>query len=164
VPPLLNALQSWLESTRLSYFMIHSDFAWPICESLHFLGLSLVIGTVGLFDLRMLGLARGLSLRAMHRLIGWGVLGFLINVITGAMFFAAIPYQYIYNGAFQAKMVCILLLGMNVLIFYLTVHRKVEALGPEDAAPLGAKMIAGTSLLLWIAVICFGRAEAFFKP
>jgi hypothetical protein len=164
VPPLLNALQSWLESTRLSYFMIHSDFAWPICESLHFLGLSLVIGTVGLFDLRMLGVARGLSLRAMHRLIGWGVLGFLINVITGAMFFAAIPYQYIYNGAFQAKMVCILLLGMNVLIFYLTVHGKVEAMGPEDAAPLGAKMIAGTSLFLWIAVICFGRAEAFFKP
>ena len=67
---LLNALQSWLEHTRLSYFMIHSDFAWPICECLRFLGLSLVIGTVGLFDLRVLGLAKGLSLRAMHRLIG----------------------------------------------------------------------------------------------
>jgi hypothetical protein len=160
----LNAVQSWLENTQLSYFMIHSDFAWPICESLHFLGLSLVIGTVGLFDLRMLGLAKGLSPRAMHRLIGWGVLGFLINVITGAMFFVGIPYQYIYNGAFQAKMVCILLLGINVLIFYLTVHRKVEVLGPEDAAPLGAKVVAGTSLVLWIAVICFGRAEAFFKP
>ena len=164
MPSLLNALQSWLEHTRLAYFMIHSDFAWPISECLHFLGLSLVIGTVGLFDLRVLGLAKGLSLRAMHRLIGWGVLGFLINVVTGAMFFAAIPYQYIYNGAFQAKMVCLLLLGINVLIFYLTVHRKVEVLGPEDAAPLGAKVIAGTSLFLWIAVICFGRAEAFFKP
>ena len=56
----LNALQSWLESTRLSYFMIHSDFAWPICECLHFLGLTLLIGTVGLFDLRVLGLGRGL--------------------------------------------------------------------------------------------------------
>ena len=160
----LNALQSSLESTRLSYFMIHSDFAWPICECLHFLGLTLLIGTVGLFDLRLLGLAKGLSPRAMHRLIGWGVFGFLINVTTGAMFFVAIPYQYIYNGAFQAKMVCILLLGINVLIFYLTVHRKVEVLGPEDAAPLGAKMIAATSLFLWIAVICFGRAEAFYKP
>src|SRR4029077_17049827 len=72
VQPLLNGLQAWLESTRLSYFMIHSDFAWPICESLHFLGLSLLIGTVGLFDLRILGLAKGLSLRAMHRLVGWG--------------------------------------------------------------------------------------------
>ena len=162
--PLLNGLQAWLESTRLSYFMIHSDFAWPICECLHFLGLTLLIGTVGLFDLRMLGLAKGLSLRAMHRLTGWGVLGFLINVITGSMFFTAIPYQYIYNGAFQAKMVCLLLLGINVLIFYLTMRQKVEVLGPEDAAPFGAKVIAATSLCLWIAVICFGRAEAFFKP
>lgn len=164
MPSLLNALQAWLETTRLSYFMVHSDFAWPISECLHFLGLTLVIGTVGLFDLRVLGLAKGLSPRAMHRLIGWGVLGFSINVITGAMFFAGIPYQYIYNGAFQAKMACLLLLGINVLIFYLTVHRKVELLGPDDAAPLGAKVIAGTSLFLWIAVICFGRAEAFFKP
>src|SRR6185503_3155891 len=86
VQPLLNGLQAWLESTRLSYFMIHSDFAWPTCECLHFLGLTLLIGTVGLFDLRMLGLAKGLSLKAMHRLIGWGVLGFVINMITGSMF------------------------------------------------------------------------------
>ena len=160
----LNALQTSLESSRLSYFMIHSDFAWPICECLHFLGLTLLIGTVGLFDLRLLGLAKGLSPRAMHRLIGWGVLGFLINVTTGTMFFVAIPYQYIYNGAFQAKMICLLLLGVNVLAFYLTARHKVDALGPGAVAPVGAKVIAFVSLFLWIAVICFGRMEAFYKP
>ena len=160
----MQSLQFWLENTRLSHFMVRSSFAWPICESLHFLGLSLLIGTVGLFDLRLLGMWKDLSPRAMHRLVGWGILGFVINAITGTMFFVGIPYQYIYNGAFQLKLIGMLILGINMLMFYLTVHRKVEALGPGDAAPLGAKVIAFTSLFLWISVICLGRMEAFYKP
>ena len=160
----MNSLQTWLMGTKLSYFMIHSDFAWPICESLHFLGLTLLIGTVGLFDLRMLGLWKGLSPGAMHQLVRWGILGFAINAVTGTMFFVGIPYQYMYNGAFQLKMACLVLLGINVLMFYLTAYRKVEALGPGDVPPPGAKLVAGISLFLWTAVICFGRMEAFFKP
>ena len=162
--PFLNSAQLWLQGTRLSSFMIHSDYAWPICECLHFLGLTLLLGTVGLFDLRLLGMGKGLSPGALHRLVGWGVLGFVVNAVPGAMFLAAIPYQYIYNGAFQAKMACLLLLGINVLIFFLTTRRKIAALAPDDDAPLQARIIAGMSLLLWVAVICFGRSEAFFKP
>jgi hypothetical protein len=162
--PLLQSLQSWLEGTRLSYFMVHSSYGWPLAESVHFLGLTLLIGTVGLFDLRLLGLAKGLSPAAMHRLVRLGVFGFALNVVTGTMFFVGIPYQYIYNGAFQAKLLCLLLLGLNLLMFHLTVRGKVEALGPNDPAPIGAKIIAFTSLFLWIAVICFGRMEAFYKP
>ena len=112
----------------------------------------------------MLGMAKELSPRAMHRLVGWGIFGFAINVVTGTMFFVGIPYQYIYNGAFQLKMLCVLLLGLNVLVFYLTLYRKVSVLGPGDVAPLGARIAAGISLFLWIAVICLGRLEAFYKP
>ena len=144
--------------------MVHSDYAWPICECIHFLGLTLLLGTVGLFDLRLLGMGKGLSPAGLHRLVGWGVFGFVLNAITGAMFFAGIPYQYIYNGAFQAKLACLMLLGVNVLIFHLTTYRIVAPLGPDDPAPLQAKVIASISLFLWVAVICFGRAEAFFKP
>jgi hypothetical protein len=144
--------------------MVHSDFAWPICESLHFLGLSLIVGTVGLFDLRLLGMGKGLEPAALHRLVRWGMLGFVLNAVTGAMFFAGIPYQYIYNGAFRAKMLCLLLLGVNVLVFYLIASRDVSTLGPDEAAPMRAKVAAAVSLFLWTAVICFGRAEAFFKP
>lgn len=144
--------------------MVHSDYAWRICECIHFLGLTLLLGTVGLFDLRLLGMGKGLSPGGLHRLIGWGVFGFVLNAVTGVMFFVGIPYQYMYNGAFQAKMVCLILLGVNVFIFYLTTHPKVARLGPEEGAPLQAKIIAAISLFLWVAVICFGRAEAFFKP
>jgi hypothetical protein len=160
----LDLLQHSLEHTRLSYWMVHSDYAWRICECVHFLGLSMLIGTVGLFDLRLLGIGKGLSPPAMHRLVGWGIFGFALNLVTGTMFFVGFPYQYIYNGAFQAKMACLLLLGVNVLAFYRMGYAKVAALGPDDAAPPQVKIFAGISLVLWVAVICFGRAEAFFKP
>ena len=49
------------------YDFMHAAWGWPAVESLHFIGLSLLIGTVGLFDLRMMGLAKGIPMSALHR-------------------------------------------------------------------------------------------------
>ena len=38
------------------YGFMNSPWGWPIAESIHFIGLSMLIGAVDLFDLRMLGL------------------------------------------------------------------------------------------------------------
>jgi hypothetical protein len=141
-----------------------SSIAWPIFACLHFIGLSLVLGTVGLFDLRLLGVAKGLSPSAMHRLIRWGVLGFTINLITGTLFFIGKPYRYVTNPAFGFKVAFLVMLGVNVLVFYTVTYRKVATLGPGDTVPWGAKIAAATSLALWIGVICAGRMVAFFLP
>ena len=61
-------------------------------------------------------------------------------------------------------MVFMLLAGVNVLIFYLSVFRQVEDLGPGENAPVAAKLIAGASLIFWIGVICCGRLLTFFRP
>ena len=50
-------LANWLTSSALGEFM-RGWWQWPIAESLHFMGLSMLIGTVGLFDLRLMGIAR----------------------------------------------------------------------------------------------------------
>ena len=81
----------WLESTPVGAFVNDYTWAWPIAESFHFIGLCLLIGTVGLFDLRLLGIGKQIPLSALHRLIPWGIFGFAINVTTGSMFLAAAP-------------------------------------------------------------------------
>jgi hypothetical protein len=43
----------WLSTTTLSGYM-HGWWEWPIAESLHFIGLCMLIGTVGTFDLRLM--------------------------------------------------------------------------------------------------------------
>jgi hypothetical protein len=90
--------------------------------------------------------------------VRWAVLGFVINLLTGIMFFAGNPFQYINNVAFGWKIAFIMLAGINVLLFYVTgVFRKVEALGAGGEAPTSAKIIAAASLFLWVAVMYMGR-------
>ena len=92
----MSPLEVWLRSTSLAQVM-HSRWAWPAAESLHFFGLSLLLGTVGLFDLRLIGFAKQIPLPALHRLIPWGIFGYFINIMTGICFFTAEPDGQIFS-------------------------------------------------------------------
>jgi len=155
-------LVAWLLSTSLSAAVTGNAWVWPVLETLHFAGLSLLIGTIGLFDLRLLGMAKGLPPALMLRLIPWGMGGFAVNVVTGVLFFVGEPGNYVNNIAFYCKMAFVALAGINVLVFYLTMAKRVEALGPGDDAPFGAKVVAAASLALWIGVMAAGRLLTFY--
>jgi len=154
----------WLESTRISWVMNNIRWAWPICESIHFIGLSLLLGTVGFFDLRLLGFARRVPMAAFHRLIPIGITGFVMNALTGFCFLAGTPDQYLINPAFQAKVVLLAVAGFNVSAFYLTMFRRVRRVGPGEQAPLFARIIGGVSLCSWIGVMTAGRLLTFYRP
>lgn len=162
------SFQMWIVSAFVSVTpivkLMHSAWAWPIAESLHFIGLSLLIGTIGLFDLRLLGVGRSIPIAAMHRLIPWGLLGFGINAVSGLGFLLAEPDQYVYNPSFHYKVLFIAVAGVNALAFYLTSYRKVTAHGASPDAPRAAKIIAVVSLSLWISVIVAGRLLTFYRP
>jgi hypothetical protein len=143
--------------------LMHSIWMWPIAESLHFIGLTLLVGAIVFFDLRMLGIGRRIPIRAMHRLIRWGLVGYGINVITGSMFLMAEPDQYIYNPAFQFKLLFMAVAGLNAGAFYLTSYRRVAA-GDTFEAPASAKVIAAVSVCMWLGVIIAGRLLTFYRP
>ncbi|MSO84060.1 MAG: hypothetical protein EXQ53_12330 [Acidobacteria bacterium] len=144
--------------------MNNISWAWPLCESMHFTGLSLLVGTVGFFDLRLLGFARRAPIAALHRLIPIGVGGFAMNAATGFCFLAGAPDQYFINAAFQIKVAFFLIAGVNVAVFYLTMFRSVREVGPGEQAPLFARLIGGVSLCSWIDVMTAGRLLTFYRP
>ena len=144
--------------------LMHTAWAWPIAESIHFIGLTLLFGSIAAWDLRLLGVAKQVPIAAFHRLIPFAVLGFAINAASGSFFLMAEPDQYVYNPAFQLKMLCVLLGGANVLVFYLTMFRRVNALGPDVPGPIVARLNGAVSLALWMAVIVCGRLIAFYRP
>jgi len=138
------------------------DWAWPICEMIHFIGMALLIGSIGLLDFRILGLGKGLPIARLEALVPLGIAGFVANIVTGTIFVLANPsggpVAYLTNFAFQIKMTLILLAGINAIAFYVAgVSRQLATLGPDDDAPVNAKTIAALSLVLWISVIIFGR-------
>ena len=161
---IVTSFTLWLDNSALSLWVISNPYLWPALESVHFLGLSLLIGTVGLFDLRLLGFARNIEPKTLHRLVPLGVLGYGINAVTGALFFVGDTGQYVYNAAFHFKMLFMLLTGINVAVFYLTIYRRVEGVEAEGHPPTLAKLIGGLSLLLWLGVITCGRLLTFYRP
>lgn len=154
----------WVRGTGLSQFVLEHYWLWPVAESLHFLGLSLLIGTVGLFDLRVLGFAKSLSPAALHRLIPWGIGGYVLNMLTGIYFFFGFPDQYAYNRAFYFKLAFMAVAGANLLLFYGSAFRGVKSLAAEADAASRAKLFAGISLAMWVGVITAGRLITFFRP
>lgn len=155
---LMDSLAGWLAGTALSRAVLASSWAWIAGETLHFIGMALLIGIVGLLDLRMLGMVKGLALRPLLRLLPWAVLGFVINAATGVSFVAAQPSQYLYNIAFWLKMLFIAVAGLNVLFFYVTgLSARVDAVGSDQDVARAAKVVAAVSLFLWVGVIYWGR-------
>src|SRR5690606_24507749 len=76
----------WLESTALANLVFTYGWLWPISEALHFMGLVLLAGSAGLLGLRRLGLGKGIPPAAVHRLVPFGLLGFVAAVLTGVVF------------------------------------------------------------------------------
>jgi hypothetical protein len=157
------AVQFWAEDMGLGSIM-YTAWGWPLVEILHFTGLCFLMASVGMFDLRMMGVVKGISLKALHRMIPFGVAGFVLNVITGTMFVLADTAQYIYNPAWQTKMALIGIAGINMITFYLTISKRVYALGPDDTPPIAARVIAAVSLFSWLGVIMAGRVITAFRP
>ena len=160
----LRHLLNPLYYTPMGAFMRTSRWAWPAFESLHFIGMSLLIGTIGMFDLRLLGFARAVPVRALHRLIPLGITGFVMNITTGFFFICAFPDQYLFNAAFRWKVVFILIAGVNVLFFYTRVFRRLEAESENVPPRLAARLVGGVSLASWVGVMSAGRLITFFRP
>lgn len=155
----------WVRATTLAAFVRDNGvWLWPLCETLHFIGLSLLIGTVGFFDLRVLGAARQIAPVHLHRLIPWGIGGYLLNLTTGTIFFFGYPEQYAYNRAFHFKLAFMSIAALNAALFYTAAFREVRTLGAGDPAPLRAQVITGISLLSWLGVLTCGRLLTFYRP
>ena len=157
--------QMWLVSTfaraTAVSTMMKTAWGWPAAESVHFIGLCLLVGAIFLFDLRLLGIGRRIPIGALHKLIPWGLLGFALTSASGILFVLTEPDQYIYNPAFHLKLLFMGAAGTNAAAFYLTSFRTATA---SDEAPRLAKIIALASLCLWIGVIVAGRLITFYRP
>jgi uncharacterized membrane protein len=143
------------KSANITRFQFTHPYAWPALEALHFIGLCLLFGVVLIGNLRILGFMKTSHFLEIHQLLPLGVIGFVVNSVTGMLFFIGQVGQYIENPSFHLKVVCMLLAGANVL--YLTLFDEVWALGPGDNAPQSAKLVAASQVFLWVGVIYFGR-------
>ena len=160
---MMESIGNWLGTFEVWRLMNAFDWLWPVCEMIHFIGMALLIGSIGILDFRILGFAKGLPIARLEALVPLGIAGFVANFVTGTLFVLGNPppggpAAYMTNLAFQIKLILMLVAGINAIAFYFTgISEKMETLGPAAEAPRNAKIVAASSLVLWIGVIVFGR-------
>src|SRR5436853_5796399 len=81
----------WIRDTWLGATVRQSRWIFATGETLHFIGLSLLVGGILIVDLRLLGFLRRIPIRAALAFLPFVIAGFLINLATGIVFFSADP-------------------------------------------------------------------------
>lgn len=151
----------WLESSWLAESVRQSLWLYPFLEILHILSFAILFGAVVLFDLRLLGFSRRLSVTALARhLFPWVYLSFGGTILTGFWLFAVDATALVANAAFRLKLLLILLAGINAAVYQGSASQSLERLSIR-ASPVRLKAIAVISLVLWTAVIICGRLIAY---
>ena len=138
----------------------------PLWKTLHVAGIVMLMGIVAVIDLRIFGVAKGLPLGPLQRLMPWAAGGFAVSLVSGILLVGANPQQYIgmpLNLAFFAKMSGVVLVGLNDILYFATgLKREVDGVDAGGAASASAKIVAGVSLALWFGVMYLGTTLPFF--
>jgi hypothetical protein len=153
----------WLEQSTVGAAVRQSLWLFPAIETVHLLGMTILVGTVAAFDLRLLGgaLRRTRVSQLARRLLPWAWAGFGLQVVTGALLFCSEAAKMYVNPAFRLKMLLICLAGAQALIFQLAAGRKLAAWDERAAVPVMARIGGLISILLWIGVVAAGRWIGF---
>ena len=157
------AVLQWIEGSSLAGRIRDSLLLFPLLESIHVIGLALVFGTIAIIDLRLLGAAS--TERPFKRIASdimkwtWGA--FALTALTGALMFTTNATVYYHNFYFRTKMLLLVLAGINMLVFELTLGHAVHRWDTAPAAPKAGKAAAVLSIVIWISVIFAGRLIGF---
>lgn len=154
---MVQSIANWMQSTWLNNLVIGYAWTWPTLETLHFVGLCLLIGALLVMDLRLIGFEKAIPISAVHRLVPVALVGFFINAVTGVLFCFGDPHRYFINISFQLKMLLLVLAGLNFLLYWLKVEPEMLRAGPDSAPPPLARAVGVASLLFWFGILSFGR-------
>lgn len=156
-PPYIMDFLNWSGDNALGDFGRNTAWFFSVCETLHFFGLCLLFAALLVMDLRLLGFLRRISVATALKMVPVAIVGFVINLFTGVAFFTTNPLSYAHNYAFLLKMVLIVLAGVNAIFHEYAHRRRFAKVGHTEEVDALTKVIAGSSLLLWTAILLLGR-------
>ena len=156
-----------LEASGLGQAMRQWLWLYPTVETIHLVGIGLLFGSIAVFDLRLLGFSRQISVRALAKhVLPWTAGSFLLIVPSGLLMFTAHATEFIDSEVFVLKMFLIMAAGLNAALFHTITFRTADVWDSEEMRklppPPSARLAGGLSLVIWVAVIACGRLLAYF--
>ena len=157
---LLTIAASWLDAVGIGPWAGGSAFVYPVANTLHLLGLVMLIGGIGIVDLRVAGLWRRLPIAALSRaLTPVAIAGLFVMAASGTVLFAADSAALAKSGIFACKLIVISVALANAAAFRLLWRARMADW--SGSAPGAARAMAVASLVLWLTAATLGRWIAY---
>jgi len=154
---MLNEFLAAIEASPLAAGLRGSVWLYPLVNAAHIVGIALLFGAIVPLDLRLMGFFRDLEAAALSRLlVAVAASGLALAIAAGSLLFITDARDYFASNLFRAKMIVLLTALANVVLAL----RLVRATGPTAAAAL--RVVAATSIGLWLGVIVLGRLVGYF--
>ncbi len=150
---------AWLEGLAWTTALRESPFGYPLIETSHVASIVIFAGLVIMMDLRLVGLAftQAPLAQIQRRLFPWQMGSFVPSMATGILLFCVDPLRYYRNVLFLAKLVFLVLAGLNALAFHLKTYRRADGWDEDTQVTAIARLAGGASLLLWSLIIVSSR-------
>ena len=156
-------LCKWIENTWVGTTIRESVFLFPMVETSHVLGLTMAVGTVLWFDLRLMGITMTQDpvSEVFDQLKPWMMVGFSIMFASGSLLFWSEATRAYASFYFWLKLTLLMLAGLNILVYNFTIGQRRSAWDKAPIPPLAARVAGLLSIILWLGVIAAGRIMAY---
>ena len=153
----------WLESTEVGVLVRESLYGFPILAAIHILGLTVSVGTLVWFDLRLAGVSmpRCPVSSLYRRLIPWTLVGFGLMFLSGLLLFTGFATKAYGNVYFRIKLTAIVLAGVNALVYHRMTERRIAHWNDAARPPMPARLAGVISIVVWTIAIMAGRMMSY---
>jgi hypothetical protein len=142
----------WLENTPWGVTVRNSSWMYPVVLWVHFIGLSIWLGTSLAVDLRLIGVGarRQTAVELSHGLCSWKWIGFGVAFVGGFLLLSAEATTYVTNTGIRLKLVVLTPLALT---WHLVVQKNIPAWTQNGHTTAIGTWAGVIEFLLWISVV-----------
>jgi hypothetical protein len=160
----LKQFAKWLSTTFLSVFIQrHNSWVIPTIQTIHIVGIGVVLGSVFMIDLRVLGWAgMDQTLRQTTTRFGpWLTAALYLQLATGVLMVIGEPVRELVTFSFWLKMVFVAVGTLIAAIFQITLRNHEQKWEETLVNRRSIKCLAVLTFLIWVCIIILGRLIAY---
>ena len=142
----------WLENTPWGVTIRGSSWLYPVVLWVHFVGLSMWLGTTLAVDLRLMGIGakRQTAFELSKGLFAWNWIGFGVAFVGGFLLLSVEATTYVANTGFRLKLAVLTPLA---LIWHVLVQKQIPVWSETERTSALGKWAGLIEFVLWVSVV-----------
>lgn len=160
---MIQTLCIWLANTALSHLFAELGWFVPTVQTVHILGIAVVITLLFVLNFRLLRITRsGPPLqRIAQDSLPWVWRALLVLLTTGVLLTITEPARELLNSAFRWKMLMVVVLAVLTAVIQFALKRDPAYWSTSPLRRMQGNVIAVASLILCISIVAAGRLIAY---